>query len=63
MVLREAKRPGIWTARLAEARGRAEVNVAKQRHGPTGEVTLAFDGAFTKFSVAEGRPMSSAAQP
>ena len=37
------------------ARGKAEVIVSKQRHGPTGTVTLHFEGATTKFSnyVAE----------
>jgi replicative DNA helicase len=29
--------------------GKAEVIVAKQRHGPTGIVRLAFEGQFTKF--------------
>ncbi len=39
-----------WRARMAEVFGKAEVIIAKQRHGPVGTVTLAFEGAFTRFS-------------
>ena len=40
---------------MIEARGKAEVIIAKQRHGPTGTVGLAFQGEFTRFSdLAEG---------
>jgi replicative DNA helicase len=38
-----------WRERLENAWGKAEAIVAKQRHGPTGKVELAFDGATTKF--------------
>lgn len=34
-----------WEAELAAAAGRLDVIVAKQRHGPTGAVTVAFDAA------------------
>jgi replicative DNA helicase len=35
---------------MARAYGRAEVIVAKQRHGATGKVPLRFDSKITKFS-------------
>jgi replicative DNA helicase len=34
----------------SDVAGQAELNIAKQRHGPTGMVKLHFDGATTKFS-------------
>jgi replicative DNA helicase len=38
-----------------EARGEAELHVAKHRNGPTGKVTLAFMNQYTKFaSIAKG---------
>ena len=41
---------------MERAYGRAEVIVAKQRHGATGKVHLRFDSRITKFSdlVDEG---------
>ncbi len=39
-----------WETDMNEARGKAEVIVAKQRHGPTGMVSLAFTGEYTRFS-------------
>ena len=38
-----------WNAEFQEFKGKAEIIVAKQRHGPTDTVNLYFDEAFTKF--------------
>jgi replicative DNA helicase len=38
-----------WQAKLEAASGKAEVIVAKHRHGQTGTVDLRFDGATTSF--------------
>jgi replicative DNA helicase len=38
-----------WRQRCEQTYGKAEVIVAKQRHGPTGIVRLSFEGQFTKF--------------
>jgi len=39
-----------WNEKLSRARGRAEVIIAKQRHGPTGTAHLGFQAEFTRFS-------------
>ena len=49
-------RPGTeehinWMAQMESAHGRAEVIIAKQRHGPTGTVELQFDAEVTRFST------------
>jgi replicative DNA helicase len=43
------ERHDSWRQRCEQMYGKAEVIVAKQRHGPTGIVRLAFEGQFTKF--------------
>ena len=44
-----ASRYANWQQRAQDVMGKAKVIVAKQRHGPTGDVDLAFNGEFTRF--------------
>ncbi len=39
-----------WMDLRNKAHGKAEVIIGKQRHGPTGTITMHFDGATTRFS-------------
>jgi replicative DNA helicase len=46
-------RLAAWRADVAEAEGRGELIVAKQRRGPTGVVPIQFDGALCRVTDAE----------
>jgi len=46
---RYAERHAAWVQRCEEAHNKAEVIIAKQRHGPVGKVHLFFEGEFTRF--------------
>ena len=39
-----------WRAKFDAARGKADVIIAKQRHGPTGTASLAFQAEYTRFT-------------
>ncbi len=39
-----------WEATMDKVKGTADVIIAKQRHGPTGTVKLAFQSEFTRFT-------------
>ena len=47
------KRYQRWFERKGEAHNKAEVMIAKQRHGPIGKVDLYFEGEFTRFGDLE----------
>jgi replicative DNA helicase len=39
-----------WFDKMNQVTGKAEVIIGKQRHGPVGTITLAFEGSLTRFS-------------
>ncbi|WP_084418527.1 replicative DNA helicase [Henriciella litoralis] len=45
-----------WRQRMDEVYGTAEVIIGKQRHGPIGRVTLAFDANTTRFGNLDRAP-------
>ena len=45
-----AKRQASYEERVEESRNKAEIIIAKQRHGPIGTAELQFTGEFTQFS-------------
>ncbi|MBF0561183.1 MAG: replicative DNA helicase [Alphaproteobacteria bacterium] len=46
---KHAERKRRWEEQVETARNKAEVIIAKQRHGPTGIVEMYFSGEFTEF--------------
>ena len=54
---KEREKPGdheldkmqVWMDEMEALRGKAEVIVGKQRHGPIGHIELSFEGRFTRF--------------
>lgn len=44
-----------WSAEMAKVRGKADLIIAKHRHGPTGAVKVGFDGARTRFHDGDDR--------
>ena len=43
---------GEWQAKMNEILGTADIIIGKQRHGPTGNVKVEFEGIYTKFKNA-----------
>jgi replicative DNA helicase len=45
----ELEKNAAWQTLMESVRGKAEVIIGKQRHGPIGSVELSFEGRFTRF--------------
>jgi len=43
---------GEWQSKMNEILGTADIIIGKQRHGPTGNVKVEFEGIYTKFKNA-----------
>ena len=43
---------GEWQAKMNEIIGSADIMIGKQRHGPTGNIKVEFEGIYTKFKDA-----------
>ena len=41
-----------WQSKMNEVIGDAEIIIGKQRHGPTGNVKVEFEGMYTRFKNA-----------
>jgi replicative DNA helicase len=39
-----------WKSDMGSVYNKAELILAKQRHGPTGKIELFFEGEFTRFA-------------
>jgi replicative DNA helicase len=42
-----------WEGKMRDVKGKAELIIGKQRHGPIGSVEISFDASLTKFSNLE----------
>ena len=38
-----------WQSKMSDINGLADIIIGKQRHGPTGNIKVEFEGMFTKF--------------
>ena len=47
-----------WQRRCEKVHNLAEVMIAKQRHGPIGNVKLLFEGEFTRFGDLDPRDLA-----
>ena len=43
---------GEWQSKMNEIIGQADLIIGKQRHGPTGNVKVEFEGIYTRFKNA-----------